>query len=298
MNTKTKKTLDKFYTRRDVASRLIDVAGSILGLDLKGESPSLEPSAGDGAFSSQLGDVVAYDLEPESPDIIRQDFLEDFNIPNCGSRVAIGNPPFGKKGKLALKFLNKCGEKCRAVCFILPSTFRRWSIQHNVGKNLRLIHDETLPLDSFEFDGKPYSLNCVFQIWTREMRPDLPDLRILEKPPISHPDLTLWQYNGSEDSYKYLYEDWDVATYRQGYKDYSNVFKRDTNFDKVKDTMNNGIQIMFIKFNNPNAKKVFEQMDLNALAKRNLSTPGFGKADFVAEYGKYLKQMSFEEDER
>lgn len=295
MDSKTKKTLDKFYTKDQTAIRLIGVAGSILGIDLR-STPTLEPAAGDGSFSSQLNDVAAYDIEPESPSIVKQDFLEDFTIPNCENRIAVGNPPFGKKGTLALKFLNKCGSLCKAVCFILPSTFKRWSVQHKVDSELRLIHEEHLPLDSFEFDGKSYSLNCVFQIWTRELRPDLPNLRISEKPPISHPDLTLWQYNGSEESYKYLYEDWDVATYRQGYKDYSNVFKRDIDFDRVKDTMDNGIQIMFIKFNTPNAKGVFEKMDLNALARNNLATPGYGKADFVAEYGKYLKQTTFEED--
>lgn len=290
MDRQERKALDKFYTKKDTAKSLISTASRILGVDLT-SAPTLEPSAGSGAFSSQLGNVAAYDLYPESDSVVKQDFLADFSIPNVENRIAIGNPPFGKKGVLALKFLNKCGQMCKAVCFILPSTFRRWSVQNHIDDDLRLIYEEDLPLDSFEFDGEPFSLNCVFQIWTREMCPDREDLRISEKPAISHPDVTLWQYNGTDAAKKYLYEDWDVATYRQGYKDYSKVFTKEDDFDEVKDIVENTkIQLMFIQFNADRAVDIFfNKMDLEKLAKKNLSTPGFGKADFIAEYSKYLQ---------
>ena len=290
MDRQERKALDKFYTKKDTAKSLISTASRILGVDLT-SALTLEPSAGSGAFSSQLGNVAAYDLYPESDSVAKQDFLADFSIPNVENRIAIGNPPFGKKGVLALKFLNKCGQMCKAVCFILPSTFKRWSVQNHIDNDLRLIYEEDLPLDSFEFDGAPFSLNCVFQIWTKEMCPDREDLRISEKPAISHPDITLWQYNGTDAAKKYLYEDWDVATYRQGYKDYSKVFTREDDFDEVKNIVENTkIQLMFIQFNADRAVDIFfNKMDLEKLAKKNLSTPGFGKADFIAEYSKYLQ---------
>jgi hypothetical protein len=289
MDNEKRKELDKFYTKRSTAKRLIDTAGQVLGVDME-NAPTLEPSAGGGAFSTQLGNVVAYDLYPEIKNVKQQDFLSNFTIPNASERIAIGNPPFGKKGSLALQFLNKCGRLCRAVCFILPSTFKRWSVQSHVDPELHLVYEEDLPLDSFEFGGKPYSLNCVFQIWTKDMDETLEDLRIQEKPAISHPDLTLWQYNGQEPSKKFLYEDWDVATYRQGYKDYSKVFTREDDFDEVKDIVENTtVQLMFIRFNEERAVNIFfNKMDLQKLAKKNLSTPGFGKADFIAEYTKCL----------
>lgn len=284
-----RKNLDKFYTKMKISRYLIGLSSEVLELDLK-TYPTLEPSAGGGAFSSQLDNCIAYDIVPELDGIIQQDFLVDFPIPNVENRISIGNPPFGKKGKLALEFLNKCGKLSRAVCFILPSTFRRWSVQNRIDKELRLVCDKDLPLDSFEFNGKTYSLNCIFQIWTREMRQDLPDLRIVTRPQISHPDLQIWQYNGTEENRKYLNENWDVAVYRQGYKDYSRVFTRETDFDEVKDIiMNTRIQMMLIKFNNEQAREIFGKMDLVKLSRNNLSTPGFGKADFIAEYGKYLK---------
>lgn len=289
MDTSKKKKLDKFYTKKSTASRLIDETCTILNID-RSNQLFLEPSAGGGAFSNQLNNVMAYDLYPESEGVLKQDFLSDFTIPNVETSISIGNPPFGKKAKLALEFLNKCGRLCGTVCFILPSTFRRWSVQSKIDNNLRLIHDEDLPLDSFEFDGKPYSLNCVFQIWSRDRRTDLPNLRLTQKPPITHPDFQLWQYNGTKQARKYLLEDWDIATYRQGYKDYSRIFKMDSDFNEVKDIVENtSIQLMFIKFNNDRAGNVIMKMDLNELAHKNLSTPGFGKADFVNEYSKYIK---------
>ena len=289
MDKSERKELDKFYTKRGTAKELIETASEVLGVDLA-TAPTLEPSAGGGAFSSQLGNVAAYDLHPEIDGVVEQDFLADFTVPNAKNRVAVGNPPFGRKGVLALQFLNKCGRMCKAVCFILPSTFKRWSVQSHIDPSLRLIYEEDLPLDSFEFAGKPYSLNCVFQIWTREMCPEREDLRISEKPAISHPDITLWQYNGTDAAKKYLYEDWDVATYRQGYKDYGKVFTREDDFDEVRDIVENTkIQLMFIRFNADRAVDIFfNKMDLGKLAKRNLATPGFGKADFIAEYSKYL----------
>ncbi|MCE8163746.1 MAG: hypothetical protein I3273_05795 [Candidatus Moeniiplasma glomeromycotorum] len=42
--------------------------------------------------------------------------------------VVLGNPPFGKKGKLALNFVNKAAKYIDTIGFILPLTFRRWSI--------------------------------------------------------------------------------------------------------------------------------------------------------------------------
>ena len=80
-NTK-RKELDKFYTKRSTAKRLIDKASEVLGVDLT-SAPTLEPSAGGGAFSSQLDNVVAYDLYPEIDNVKKQDFLANFTIPNA-----------------------------------------------------------------------------------------------------------------------------------------------------------------------------------------------------------------------
>lgn len=39
--------------------------------------------------------------------------------------------------------------------------------------------------------------------------------------------------------------------------------------------------MFFVKCNTPEAHSIIQSMNLNELAQSNLSTPGFGKADFV-----------------
>ena len=53
------------------------------------------------------------------------DFLDwDPTQENTGCRwVAIGNPPFGLRGQLALKFINHAAKYCDYVAFILPQLF-------------------------------------------------------------------------------------------------------------------------------------------------------------------------------
>ena len=74
MNNQKRKQLDKFYTKRTTARALISRASKVLGVNLATE-PTLEPSAGNGAFSSQLQNALAYDLLPELDNVVQQDFL-------------------------------------------------------------------------------------------------------------------------------------------------------------------------------------------------------------------------------
>lgn len=285
----TAKELDKFYTRPQVADRLIDAACEALGLD-RATQVFLEPSAGSGAFSSQIPNVLAYDLMPESADIAKADFLELLPSWEKGKTVTIGNPPFGRRAKLAIQFINRAASHTDAVCFILPNTFRRYNIQNALDDNLALIMDEDLDEDnSFTFEGDPYSLRCVFQIWVRKdgayWRDDMEDLRMIDRPPIKHDDFNCWQHNATEQSRKYLDENWKYAFWRQGYKDYGKVFTKADDYDEVKSIMHDtNLQLFLIEPLSDEAEEIILAMDRDSLAKQNLSTPGFGKADFVAEY--------------
>lgn len=287
------KELDKFYTKPETAKRLIGVAAGQLGLDLS-EQLFLEPSAGSGAFSSPLEHVLAYDLAPEGEGIEQADFLT--LEPSWGQdTVAMGNPPFGYKAKLATSFINRCAESCDAVCFILPNTFRRYNTQSKVADDMALIYDETLPVDSFTYEGQPYSLRCVFQIWVRIdgtfWKEGMPELRQRKRPPIAHPDFECWQHNATVESRKYLDEDWQLAFWRQGYKDYGHVFTKDEDYDEIRRIMyETNLQLFLVKPKDDIVKKRILSLDLNALASENLATPGFGKADFVRAYCEKLEE--------
>lgn len=282
--------LDKYYTKSEVAKNLINTTYNILKLNK--EALFLEPSAGNGSFSKQLNNVVAYDIKPEDQSIIKQDFLT--LVTDKHYDVAIGNPPFGKRNALSIAFFNKCAILSDAIAFIIPITFRKWSVQSKLNANFKLVYDEVIDDNSFFVEDKDYLINCCFQIWVNKdikRYNELPDLRLKGKPKISNPDFNLWQYNATQEAKKYLYENWDVAIYRQGYKDYNDIFTR-KDYDKVKDlVLNTNIQLMFIQFNNNISKQVFDTMDLNQLARGNLSTPGFGKADFIFYYENKKKDL-------
>jgi hypothetical protein len=58
-------SIDKFYTQVEVAKECIDLVPDLDTYDL-----IIEPSAGNGSFSSQLN-CIAYDIEPENKNIIK-----------------------------------------------------------------------------------------------------------------------------------------------------------------------------------------------------------------------------------
>lgn len=288
MKNSDSKALDKFYTNSDIANKLIDKACDVLGVN-RDTAVFLEPSAGAGAFSTQLKNIIAYDIRPESDEIVQADFLSI--LPSWEhDTISIGNPPFGKKARLAIDFINKCAESTDAICFVLPNTFRRYNTQKEIDKRFALVYDESLREDgTFTFEGNDFSLRCVFQIWIRKdgiyWHDDMRDMRIVKKPPISHPDFICWQHNATMQSRKYIDEDWDVAFWRQGYKDYSRVFRNPDDYDEVRHIMyDTNLQLFLVHFSNEIAKDIIMHMNLDELAKQNLSTPGFGKSDFIAEY--------------
>lgn len=107
--------LDKYYTSKELAKHCIDVVNG-LGLEI---TETIEPSAGNGSFSLQIPNCIAYDLEPEHESIIKQDFLK-LELPYKKGRLFIGNPPFGKGTVLSNRFAKKCFKIGDYIAFILP----------------------------------------------------------------------------------------------------------------------------------------------------------------------------------
>lgn len=108
---------DKYYTPKELALKLIETTYKVLGKN--NISEVIEPSAGNGSFSSQIKDCVAYDIEPESPLITKADFLK-LELPYQSGRLFIGNPPFGTNNILSVKFFKKCVESGDYIAFIQP----------------------------------------------------------------------------------------------------------------------------------------------------------------------------------
>lgn len=282
--------LDKFYTNDDIADCCFTRALDMTGYD--GTLPLVEPSAGGGAFvraflKHGFDMFEAYDIAPEFDGIIRQDFL--YLDRGYDGSLCVGNPPFGHRSKLAIDFFNKCAEFSDAIAFVIPVTFDKWSVQSKLDGDFKLISSKRLPDESFNENGRTYSIRCLFQIWVRTgSRLDLGygDLRLKQSPPIALPGVfKIWQHNATEESRRYVDEDWEIAFYRQGYKDYSKRFVNPDDYDKVRHLVyDTNTQLFFVKPLTDHARSVIDAMDLDELAKTNLLTPGFGKRDFVWWY--------------
>lgn len=273
---------DKFYTKSEIAKQCVDFLQAHIDIT---DRLCLEPSAGAGAFLPFLPHWEAYDLVPEGENITKQDFL--IFTSEYKNYITIGNPPFGSRSSLAIQFFNKAAEYSDYIAFIVPVSFMKWSVQKELDSNFNLIDYLYLPENSFTDNGKEYSIRTVFQIWARK---DLNPInkRLLKAPPISHPDFTIWQYNATPEAFSVVNNDWEIATYRQGYHDY-NILFNPTQKEEIKQRMSGSgatgkQQFFFIKPLTDQARSIIQKMDFNALAARNTSTPGFGKGDFVSYY--------------
>jgi hypothetical protein len=155
-----KHSLDKFYTKPEIA------LDCIKRLDISSYDTIIEPSAGSGAFSNQINGCIAYDLEPEADNIIKQDWFDYTQTRNPEKRtLVIGNPPFGQQNSLAVKFINHSAVFADTIAFILPLSFQKESIQDKLNLNYTLSQEWVIPKNSFTLENESISVPSVFQVW-------------------------------------------------------------------------------------------------------------------------------------
>lgn len=161
--------LDKFYTKDSVALACINSIQELI----KKSDVVIEPSAGAGAFSRQINhpNLLSYDLEPESPEIIKSNWFDisrkDIGL---GKALIIGNPPFGVRSDLAKKFIqHSVSLGAETIAFVLPKTFSKAINQQDnlFPKDYRLIIEENLADESFEIDGESFHVPCRWYVWSK-----------------------------------------------------------------------------------------------------------------------------------
>lgn len=186
-----KHELDKFYTKPETALACINKVDELRDYDLV-----IEPSAGSGAFSDQIEGCVAYDLEPEHPEIIQKDWFTVEEARDGRRILVIGNPPFGQQNSLAIRFINHAAKFATTIAFILPKSFMKESVQNLLNPNLHLTYNEVLPANSFTLHGEDMSVPCVFQIWEYDSS------RVREKSAvIQHTGFSFVKKNSNPDLY-------------------------------------------------------------------------------------------------
>ena len=165
---------DQFYTNQEISKYCYEKTLKILKkLRINHKKYIfLEPSAGCCNFYNLLpvDKRIGIDIEPKgNKELIEKNYLE-FIPPTNKKYIVIGNPPFGLRGNLALRFINHSSKFADVVAFILPPLF------DSDGKgapkkrvlDYQLAYTERLPLNSFEYpDKKKVEIATLFQVWTK-----------------------------------------------------------------------------------------------------------------------------------
>jgi hypothetical protein len=177
------RSLDQFFTRSDVAQACIRLVEAHLA-KRDAEWLWVEPSAGEGAFFDHLPfPKMGIDIRSSRRDIVKADFL-DWQPGRLHRRVVIvGNPPFGKNASLARRFFDHSATFADIIAFILPRTFEKPHFVNRLHRSMHLVRSAPLDDFSFEFEGEPYGVPTVFQIWEKRKSP-----RPLVEAIRTHPD--------------------------------------------------------------------------------------------------------------
>ena len=164
---------EQFYTPPQVAR---DVVEAVLAtVDDATARPWLEPAGGTGAFidaaeGAGIEQVISYDIEPHHPQVLLGDFLAQ-RLELEGA-IAVSNPPFGRNNSLSIPFFNRCAQHSDYIAFIVPRSWRKWSVTNRLDRRFRVVSDRDLAINYVDVKGEDvYAKNnlrtCV-QIWRRE----------------------------------------------------------------------------------------------------------------------------------
>lgn len=167
--------MDQFYTSPTVAASCIAII--LQHIPHANDCTWLEPSAGNGAFLHNvppcITNKIGIDLDPQSPDIMKHDYLEwspdaDAPMKTMKPVLVFGNPPFGRQSSLAKAFIAKSCTFADAIAFILPKSFTKPSMFNAFDMKFHCVHSGELPANSFVLNGAPYDVPCVFQVWQKK----------------------------------------------------------------------------------------------------------------------------------
>jgi len=196
---------EQFYTPIALAHTLVEKVETVLG-SLQGKTV-LEPAGGTGSFveaalSKGAKEVISFDIEPLHEKVILGSFLEqELTQQNL---ITISNPPFGRNNSLSIPFFNHAARVSDAICFIVPRSWRKWSVTNRLDLNFELVSDQDIDIDYVDSSGELISdksrLATCFQIWKKTTTPRVPvkitDMGVIEKvsPELADVSMTIFGY--------------------------------------------------------------------------------------------------------
>ena len=266
-------TEEAFFTSPEYASKCLQLLRTYVNINEF--DAVVEPSAGTGVFVELIehDSIHAIDTMPRSPRVEKADFFA-WNPPDVKKILTIGNPPFGQRAALAVRFLNRAADFSEVVAFILPRSFNKYTFQMRVHPHFHLL--DSLEGDSFiGVDGEDLTVKTVFQIWQRreEKREDL----LL---PLTHKDFLMIHAHlsrTSEEKRKQLVEEYPFAIAQVG----SNFFPRESGL------INKG-SWWFIKPLVAGVCDRFCELDFSFINGMNTAHSSLSKRDIVFAYQQVL----------
>lgn len=242
---------EQYYTPRELASELVLKVKALIP-DFSSRTV-LEPAGGTGAFvdAAKLAGakkVLSVDIEPKHRAVGKGDYLEtEVKLKNA---VTISNPPFGRNNSLSIPFFNRAAEHSEYIAFIVPRSWRKWSVINRLNRNFHLVLDEDLQIDYVDdthtLITQKNLLKTCFQVWQR--RDELRELVKIED-------------RGFVTKVKP--EEADIALTVFGYScgKVTEEFERKANTTRL-----------FLKLNHPKALKVLKTMDYQRFSKNTAYT--------------------------
>ena len=242
---------EQFYTPLELARTLVGDVEAVLG-SLEGKIV-LEPAGGTGSFveatfAKGVKEVISFDIEPLHEKVLLGNFLDqELTQQNL---ITISNPPFGRNNSLSIPFFNHAARVSDAICFIVPRSWRKWSVTNRLDRNFELVSDQDLDIDYMDSEGELISdksrLATCFQIWKRTEIPRVPvkikDMGVIQKvsPELADISMTIFGYGCGS-------------------------IKED--FDRVPNTTQ-----LFLKLNHPQALSALRSVDFSRFFKRTAYT--------------------------
>jgi predicted RNA methylase len=242
---------EQYYTPRDLASSLVSKVERLVS-DFSSRIV-LEPAGGTGAFveaAKAFGakKVLSVDIEPKHSDVSKGNYLE--SSMKFKDAITISNPPFGRNNSLSIPFFNRAADHSEYIAFIVPRSWRKWSVINRLDRRFHLIHDEELSIDyvddSHTLISHKNNLKTCFQIWQRQE--------------------TLREIVKVEDKgfvTKVKPEEADIALTVFGFS----CGKVNTEFERKSNTTR-----MFLKLNHPKALKALQTVNFQRFSKNTAYT--------------------------
>ena len=258
---------EQYYTPELLAETLVRVVKKrITNFE---DRTFLEPAGGTGAFIKaveKLGatKVLSVDIEPKHQRVSKANFLEH-EIPHHDA-VTISNPPFGRNNSLSIPFFNRAADYSEYICFIVPRSWRKWSVINRLDRRFTLVHDEDLQIDYVDETGERLvvqnRLNTCFQIWQRTGE---------NRPLIKVTDNALITKTSPEEA--------DVALTVFGF----NCGTVNTEFERKPNSTR-----MFLKLNHPKALEALQNVNFERFYKNTAYTEALGLQEINFLLNEYI----------